>query len=67
MKGLAVFSGVFAFLCMVMGIIVLLGSFPELESLPEALTWNVWFWLSGLLFLASIACSAGSRGGGGEY
>jgi hypothetical protein len=67
MKGLAVFSGVFAFLCMVMGIIVLLGSFPELASLPEELTWNVWFWLSGLLFLASIACSTGSRGGGGEY
>ena len=66
MKGLAVFSGIVAFLCMVMGIIILLGAFPELEALPEALTWNVWFWLSALLFLASIACKS-SGGGGSEY
>ena len=67
MKVLAVFSGIIAFLCMVTGIITLLGSFSELEALPEALTWDVWFWLSALLFLASIACKPSGGGGGGEY
>jgi len=66
MKGLAVFSGILAFLCLIMGIIILLGTFPELEALPEELTWDAWFWLSALLFLASIACKP-SGGGGGEY
>jgi len=67
-KVLAGLSGIIAFLCMVMGIILLLGAFPELEALPEELTWDVWFWLSALLFLSSIACTAGGgrRGGGGE-
>jgi len=66
MKGLAVFSGIIAFLCLIMGLILLLGTFPELEALPEELSWNVWFWFSALLFLASIACKP-SGGGGGEY
>jgi hypothetical protein len=66
-KVLAVLAGLFGFLCMVMGIIVLLGTFPELGALPEELTWDVWFWLSALLFLASIASNMGGRrGGGGE-
>ena len=66
MKGLAVFSGIIALLCLVMGIFLLLGTFPELEELPRELTWEVWFWFSALLFLASIACKP-SGGGGGEY
>jgi hypothetical protein len=65
-KVLAVLAGIFGFLCMVMGIILLLGNFPELEALPEQLTWDVWFWLSALLFLASIASNMGGRRGGGE-
>jgi len=68
-KALAVLSGVIAFLCLVMGVITLFGVLPEemIEALPEAFDWTAWFWLSALLFLASIACSAGGRGGGGEY
>lgn len=68
MKLLAGLAGIFALLCLIMGLLVLLGALPEemLTSLPEELTWNVWFWLSGLLFLASIACKGSGRRGGGE-
>jgi len=34
---------------------------------PGRFTWNVWFWLSALLLLISIACKSGRRGGGEEY
>ncbi len=68
MKSIGMLAGIIAFLCMIMGVLTLVGAFPELESLPEEFTWNVWFWLSALLFLANIACIAGGgrRGGGGE-
>jgi hypothetical protein len=65
MKVIAVFSGLIAFLCFIMGIVLLLGHFPELQELPEALTWDVWFWFSAILFLASIACKPSGGGGGG--
>jgi hypothetical protein len=70
MRSLGIFAGIIGFLCLVMGLLVLLGALPEemLTSVPEELTWNVWFWLSGLLLLINIACVAGGggrRGGGG--
>jgi hypothetical protein len=69
MRGLGVFAGIIGFLCMVMGVLVLLGVLPKeiLEALPEEFDWTVWFWLSALLFLLNIACVAGGgRRGGGE-
>jgi len=69
MKGLGILAGIIALLCMAMGIVTLLGVLPQtmVEKLPAEFTWDVWFWLSALLFLANIACIAGGRGGGDEY
>jgi len=66
MKFLAVLSGTIAFLCLLIGVITLLALLPPLS---EELTWDVWFWVSALLFLASIALKpgGGGGGGGGEY
>jgi len=63
MKGLAILAGVIALLCMGVGIVTLLEVLPPLK---DVFTWDVWFWLSGLLFLASIACKPGGRRRGGD-
>jgi len=61
MKGLAVLAGIFAFLCMVMGIITYFGP-GFLESIPASLAfYEFWFWISALLFLATIALGMGGR------
>jgi hypothetical protein len=67
-KVLAVLAGLFGFLCMVMGILALFELVPAemVAALPTAFNWTVWFWLSALLFLASIASNMGGRRGGGE-
>jgi hypothetical protein len=64
MTGLAWFFGAIGGLCMVLGIITAVG---VVQQFGAELTWTFWFMLSGILFLASIALVAGSRGGGGEY
>lgn len=65
MKILAVLAGIIAFFCLAIGVVTLLGVLPLLRA---ELTGTVWFELSALLFLASIACkSSGRGGGGGEY
>jgi hypothetical protein len=56
MAALAWVVGAVAGLCMVMGIITATGVVPLLGA---ELTWTFWFWLSGILFLASIAFRAG--------
>jgi hypothetical protein len=63
---LAVFFSIFGWICMGIGVATLLKALPLLRS---ELTWTVWFGLSALLFLASIAANMGGRrrgGGGGE-
>jgi hypothetical protein len=59
MKGLSVLAGVIAFLCMVMGIITFFGP-GFLAHFPAHLaSHELWFWLSALLFLATIALRLG--------
>jgi hypothetical protein len=54
---------VFAWFCLAIGIVTLLG---VLAPFHAALTWTVWFGLSALLFLASIAAGMGGRRRGGD-
>jgi len=66
MRGLGVFAGIIAFLCMVMGVLTILEVTLPFD-VPAELTWQFWFGVSALLFLANIACVAGGgRRGGGE-
>jgi hypothetical protein len=55
MRGLALLTGIIAFLSMVMGIL----TFSEvgfLQDIPLRLTnYEFWFWISALLFLITIA------------
>lgn len=61
---IGVFVGIIGFICLILGICTLIGVLPPLD---ETLSWEAWFWVSGLLFLLNIACVAGgSRRGGGE-
>ena len=60
MRMIACIVGIFAGLCMLMGIITATEVIPLLGA---ALTWMFWFGLSGILFLASIALVFGR----GEY
>jgi len=64
MRVLAALSGIIALFCMAIGVVTLLEVLPPLR---DELTWTFWFGISALLFLASIACNAGGRGGGDEY
>ena len=57
---LAWIIGALAGLCMVMGIVTAIEIAPLLNA---ALTWLFWFWLSAILFLASIAFAVGSGRG----
>jgi len=57
---MACIVGIFAGLCMLMGIIT---ATEVISPLGAALTWMFWFGLSGILFLASIALAQGR----GEY
>ncbi len=59
---MAVLAGVIAFLCMVMGILTYF-EVGFLEDLPASLTfYEFWFWITALLFLATIALAVGRRG-----
>jgi hypothetical protein len=62
---LAVLFSLFAWICLGLGVVTLLG---VLSPLRAELTWYVWLAFSALLFLASIASNMGKRrgGGGGE-
>jgi hypothetical protein len=65
MRFLSVLLNVFAWFCLAIGIVTLV---ELLDPFHTALTWTVWFWLSALLFLSSIAANTvGGRRGGDEY
>ena len=55
---LAWIFGIIAGLCTVMGIITAVAVIPEVA----ALTWQFWFMLSAILFLACIALAIGRSG-----
>jgi len=61
MRGIAVLTGIFAFLCMVMGILTYFG--PDfLADIPASLAfYEFWFWIAALLFLITIALGMGGR------
>lgn len=69
MKLLAGLSGIFALLCLAMGVITFLGVALPIEVPEDLNDWIFWFGASAILFLASIACNmtGGRRGGGEEY
>jgi hypothetical protein len=72
---MAVFTwclGILATLCMGMGIVTFLGEPQALvESISGVLngalasTYEFWFWIAALLFLATIALAVAGGGGGG--
>jgi hypothetical protein len=64
MRFLTVIFNILAWFCLALGMVTLL---DVLAPFHAALTWTVWFWLSALLFLASIAANTVGRRGGEEY
>jgi hypothetical protein len=65
MRFLSLLLNVFAWFCLAIGLVTLLG---VLDPFHTALTWTVWFGLSALLFLSSISANTiGGRHGGEEY
>ena len=61
MKGLALLAGIFAFLCMVMGIVTYFEP-GFLADIPVRLGfYEFWFWIAALLFLITIALAMVGR------
>jgi hypothetical protein len=60
----AILAGI-GVICAALGVITIL-DFLETPIINAKLTWEFWFWISAILFLAAITSLLGRKPGGGD-